>query len=125
MWQEARPGERGKRKEGREERDVVIVSPLRDSGFVFPEGTSKFVPVCVCAWPGMCDLRGAYLHVCLWGLVRLPGRGFLGLAVPLCTMGFTTAALSFESSNVPQAPGPRAPPSTQNKHQPFLIQFEH
>ena len=37
--------------------------------------------VCMCAWSGMCDLRGAYLQVCLLGFVRLPGRGFLGLAL--------------------------------------------
>lgn len=35
----------------------------------------------MCAWSGMCDLRGAYLQVCLLGFVRLPGRGFLGLTL--------------------------------------------
>ena len=54
MWQESRPGEGGKRKEGREERDVVIVSPLRVSGFVFPEGTSKYVLLCVCVHGLVC-----------------------------------------------------------------------
>ena len=38
----------------------------------------------------------------------------LDLIALLCTMGLTTATLSFEGNKVQEAPGPRALPSTPN-----------
>lgn len=87
-----RPGlERvGRRKEGRGERDVVSASPLRVFVFVFPEGTSKCVLLCV----RVCDLvhviRGELISVSVFlDLSLFQGGGFwsrcpsVGVSMPV------------------------------------------